>query len=174
MSKAVLLSIKPEWCDLIVSGQKKMEIRKTKPKINTPFKSYIYCSGRYFGLQSKTNPALKKNAAKKVIGEFDCSSIVEYRPGSSFDPINSCFSLRTLACVPPAEIWHYAEGKPIYGWFMTNLKIYDKPKNLEDFQLACNHKEDCGSCKRFDRKKYACIAGLTRPPMSWCYVEEIE
>ena len=149
MSKSVLLSIKPKWCDLIVSGQKKMEIRKT-------------------------NPALKKNAAKKVIGEFDCSSIAEYRPNSSFDPINACFSLRTLTCVPPAEIWHYAEGKPIYGWFMTNLNIYDKPKKLEDFQLVCNHKEDCGSCKRFDRKKYACIAGLTRPPMSWCYVEEIE
>ena len=44
MSKAVLLSIKPKWCELIANGKKTVEVRKTKPKIETPFKVYVYCT----------------------------------------------------------------------------------------------------------------------------------
>ena len=44
MSKAVLISIRPKWCELIASGKKTIEIRKTRPKIETPFKCYIYCT----------------------------------------------------------------------------------------------------------------------------------
>jgi hypothetical protein len=44
MSKAVMLSIRPKWCEKIVSGEKTIEVRKTRPKLNTPFKCYIYCT----------------------------------------------------------------------------------------------------------------------------------
>lgn len=44
MSKAVLISIRPEWCDLIVRGEKTIEVRKTRPRQETPFKAYIYCA----------------------------------------------------------------------------------------------------------------------------------
>lgn len=43
MSKAVFISIRPKWCERIVSGMKTIEVRKTRPKMNTPFKCYIYC-----------------------------------------------------------------------------------------------------------------------------------
>ena len=43
-NKAVLISIRPEWCDLIVRGKKTIEVRKTRPKLETPFKVYIYCT----------------------------------------------------------------------------------------------------------------------------------
>lgn len=42
--KSVLISIQPRWCELIASGKKTIEIRKTKPKLETPFKVYIYCT----------------------------------------------------------------------------------------------------------------------------------
>lgn len=42
--KAVLISIQPKWCELIASGKKTVEVRKTKPKIDVPFKCYIYCT----------------------------------------------------------------------------------------------------------------------------------
>ncbi len=42
--KAVLISIAPKWCKLIMDGQKTVEIRKSRPKIDTPFKCYIYCT----------------------------------------------------------------------------------------------------------------------------------
>ena len=44
MSKAVMLSIRPKWCEKIASGEKTIEVRKTKPKLETPFKCYIYCT----------------------------------------------------------------------------------------------------------------------------------
>lgn len=44
MSKAVLLSIRPKWCEKIANGEKIVEVRKTRPKMNTPFKCYIYCT----------------------------------------------------------------------------------------------------------------------------------
>ena len=44
MKKAVLISIRPEWCDLIVRGKKTIEVRKTRPKLETPFTAYIYCT----------------------------------------------------------------------------------------------------------------------------------
>ena len=44
MNRAVLISIKPEWCSLIATGNKTVEIRKSIPKLDTPFKCYIYCA----------------------------------------------------------------------------------------------------------------------------------
>ena len=58
MSKAVLISIRPGWCEKIISGQKTIEVRKTRPKMDTPFKCYIYKCGN-----------------GKVVGEFLCDEI---------------------------------------------------------------------------------------------------
>ena len=44
MSQAVLISIRPKWCEKIISGEKTIEVRKTRPKMNLPFKCYIYCT----------------------------------------------------------------------------------------------------------------------------------
>ena len=40
--KAVLISIRPEWCEKIANGQKSVEVRKTCPNLEVPFKCYIY------------------------------------------------------------------------------------------------------------------------------------
>ena len=42
--KSVLISIQPKWCERIADGSKTIEVRKTKPKLDTPFKVYIYCT----------------------------------------------------------------------------------------------------------------------------------
>ena len=88
MSKAVLFSIKPEWCALIANGQKTMEIRKTRPKQEPPFKGYIYCS--------KNGPLLYLSASRrfgngKVIGEFTCDRITTYKAGAQFTPDHAPF-----------------------------------------------------------------------------------
>lgn len=82
--KSVLISIQPKWCELIASGKKTIEVRKTMPKIDTPFKCYIYCtlsgSNEFFKEDCKgdiaewnrSKMALKKG---KVIGEFVCDEI---------------------------------------------------------------------------------------------------
>ncbi len=38
--KAVLLSIKPKFCELIASGKKTVEIRKNRPGIDVPSSVY--------------------------------------------------------------------------------------------------------------------------------------
>lgn len=96
--KAVLLSIQPRWCGLIASGKKTIEVRKTRPKIETPFKCYIYQSKSkdtliyvmkdgdndygtiYHGkpVFIKTLSPYSNGNEQKVIGEFTCDSISEY------------------------------------------------------------------------------------------------
>ena len=44
MAKAVLISIRPDWVEKILSGEKTLEVRKTRPKLEAPFKVYIYCT----------------------------------------------------------------------------------------------------------------------------------
>lgn len=41
--KSVLISIRPQWCEKIASGEKTIEVRKTAPK-ELPFKAYIYAT----------------------------------------------------------------------------------------------------------------------------------
>ena len=60
-----------------------------------------------------------------------------------------------------------------YGWHISDLKIYDKPKELKEFQKPC--KMDlpmCDRCEHYSIWDSRC-ENITRPPQSWCYVEEI-
>lgn len=136
MSKAVLLSIQPKWCEKIASGEKTIEIRKTQPKIKAPFKCYIYQTGMC-----------------GVIGEFICDKISMNFVGY-VDGIAGYHDLVSGSCVSNSDLMEYGKWRTLYGWHISNLQIYDNPKPLGDFQRA------------FDR------AGITRPPQSWCYVEE--
>ena len=82
MNKEVLISIQPQWCEKIASGEKTLEIRKTKPKLQTPFKCYIYCTkskdkifwqGKlYRYIDDKSHNLFDKPLNGKVIGEFVC------------------------------------------------------------------------------------------------------
>ena len=46
MAKTVLISIRPEWVEKIANEIKTVEVRKTKPYLETPFKCYIYCTNK--------------------------------------------------------------------------------------------------------------------------------
>lgn len=125
MMPKILLSIKPKYCELIASCRKKIEIRKTRPKLEPPFKCYIYCSkGRYFG-------------NSKVIGEFVCDAIIPISVTYS-DP-NHRLAQREfpLICLSDKEIIDYlGNEKTGYGWHISKLKIYDEPKELSEFGLT--------------------------------------
>ena len=83
--KSVLISIQPKWCELIASGKKTVEVRKTKPKLETPFKCYIYCTKdntfaekTLRGFDDKGKAIYYKANKGKVIGEFVCNDIIHY------------------------------------------------------------------------------------------------
>lgn len=165
--KSVLISIKPKYCELIASGKKTVEIRKTRPKLETPFKCYIYCTSKY---DKSGDGYFQGKYCGKVIGEFVCDHI--YPIAYTMDGFADFVDCQTT-CLNPIDFINYGKGQTLYGWHISDLVIYDKPKKISYFQKPCNHYNDCSTCKRFDRKDYACICGVTRPPQSWCYVEEL-
>lgn len=158
---AVLISIHPKWCDLIADGKKTVEVRKTKPKISTPFKVYIYCTKPYTAstedrfyiyLPPHDTP---KQVNGKVIGEFVCDRIrCEHEIADGLVDIG----LEETSCVGARELVEYANGKVLYSWHISDLVIYDKPKGLGKFK-------HCGV-------NYHYNPPITRPPQSWCYVTE--
>lgn len=71
MTKSILLSVRPRYCELIASGKKKVELRKNEPKIKTPFKCYIYCTKGGCDAKKKGQHLF----CGRVIGEFVCNAI---------------------------------------------------------------------------------------------------
>lgn len=211
MSKAVLISIRPQWCEEIASGEKTIEVRKTRPKMETPFKCYIYCTRdghdtdrlwvlnnqlrhEYAGLAAVCAnlgecPERHSIGNGKVIGEFVCDRIDTLLPANEpygiYD-IDDDYVFQT--CLEYGALWDYGNGQTLYGWHISNLKIYNEPKALNEFTAACRYKNDDGTCPSrriacsFQRYDYnpdgsintvECGNTIRRPPQSWGYVEEL-
>lgn len=188
MSKAVMISIHPKWCELIASGKKTIEVRKTRPKLDTPFKCYIYKTMTGYVSRSKENDILVPVTYGKVIGEFVCDNITRIAKtgymGSGEIPTYKLGPNLACSCLTYDELEEYAKGRPVYLWHISGLVIYDKPKELSDFAYAVicpyNSKNGCGyklHCFRAgEQGKGAhgrCGEYLSRPPQSWMYVEEL-
>lgn len=179
--KAVLISIRPKWVEKIANGEKTIEVRKTRPKLDTPFKCYIYCtqSGVALGAWGKHG---------KVIGEFTCDRI--YRIDK--DSTDFLFKAGGLSVYKQAaeekcglrvamtddDLHGYLGHYQGYGWHISDLVIYDKPKELIEFHTW----KKCKSCSKSGYESTACIydencmipAAITKAPQSWCYVEAME
>ena len=203
--KSVLISIRPKWVEKIASGEKTIEVRKSRPKIETPFKCYIYCtkpSKKYqtiFGcmvintdelyrlpngkikhdwsgeLMCYNDEYIRDNFLNcKVIGEFICDRVYLIKNrGDSFVVANEEQSVMNeiarQSCFDYYDMFAYLGNKNGYGWHISDLKIYDKPKELSEFKIGCK------GCKERDTYhcKFYCYGErpLTRSPQSWCYVE---
>lgn len=111
MRKAVLISIRQEWCEKIINGQKTIEVRKTRPKMDTPFKCYIYKCGN-----------------GKVIGEFLCDEIININ-GAGRIPSDAA----RPTCLEPAELHQYLGASTGFGWHISDLRVYDHTRDLWEF-----------------------------------------
>lgn len=171
--KSVLISINPKWCELIANGKKTIEVRKTKPKIEGPFKCYIYCtkpSKKYqtvCGCMVLNNDELYRHPTQgikrgdsielmsrddygkdnflngKVIGEFVCDTFITDKSHGKNDLFNAA------ACLSEKEAIEYCNGKDVYGWHISELKSYDEPRELNEFYKPCIDEEMqyCPCCK---------------------------
>lgn len=220
--KSVMMSIKPKYCELIASSKKTVEVRKTRPKIETPFKCYIYCTlppkeellnfGSFreyanelirlqdglivydYGMRVccdiEGRPYSQDNfLCKKVIGEFVCDCIDEIdvvdNAIMTYIQVNKKpdMFIASETCLNVDELQKYLNNKIGYGWHISDLVIYDKPKELEAFTTFCYaNKKRCANCKHylFDNddlngyRRWCDVCHrkpLTRPPQSWCYVK---
>lgn len=207
--KSVLISIRPEWCEKEASGEKNAEIRKTRPKLNPPFKVYIYCTkntkknalhtyirsgyGRKeFGIIEQWRsgkeivdvnahlPAYRYNAylaEGKVIGEFVCDKIDYWNHHINDDNTITLERASELSCVSEDDLVKYADLGHFYAWHISDLVIYEKPRPLSDFKPPCDgfDKRCQVSCAKITTggKSRCTRRQFTRPPQSWCYVEEV-
>ena len=169
--KAVLISIQPKWCELIASGKKTVEVRKTKPKLEMPFKVYIYeTQGRTETPWIDEEGHVIFKGRGEIIGEFVCDRISEYECSSEgFGELATTCG----TCLTYDEIINYCNGNSLYGWCISDLVIYDEPKELREFYSLCE-KGNCHLCD-WEREYDSCGCNrkkpITRPPQSWCYVE---
>lgn len=193
--KSILMSIQPKWCGLIASGKKTVEVRKTKPKLETPFKVYIYCTntkpylvwgdvfrGNWETKFTHLSGYSREEAERiwdvfngKIIGEFVCDKLVWVLAHPSIFAKHPTFYSKSIndACLTQDEVEQYSCGKDVYGWHISDLVIYDEPKELSEFKKINREcwyadlglaKRDCPECKNAE-----CF--ISRPPQSWCYVE---
>lgn len=175
--KSVLLSIKPKYCELIASGKKTIEVRKTKPKLDTPFKCCIYCTHNGSSAKEKDRN-LYTDFSGKVIGEFVCDEIIEILLDNEIYGIYDISDDEVIAsCLVNGDLWDYGKGKTLYGWHISNLVIYDKLKEITHFLKPCKCDFDIEKCMGCENLSYNDLGGeccdrrITRPPQSWCYVE---
>lgn len=169
MSKAVLISIRPKWCEKIASGEKTIEIRKTRPKLETPFKCYIYETR---GFVEKDGIMIFRLGGT-VIGEFVCDEINRVNISGFWDEGGRQLENRIAdTCLTPMAMCEYAGERVCYGWHISDLKIYDTPKELSEFKGLCKVEADCCACPHYNYSKLDCDGRtISRPPQSWCYVE---
>ena len=199
--KAIIKAFSPKKCEKIFNGEMTIDVCKTAPKLDPPFKVYVYRTKDKVGKAIVNKVLNGVYGGGKVIGEFVCDKVIKY----GYDVI-SCAKFEVNgayveeakrynagACLSAEEMYEYSNGKPLYGWYITAPKLYDKPKELSEFRKPDFFRDcerDCRKncdmeyyrCPTRDSHKASAMAGycrkkgknLTRPPQSFMYVEEIE
>lgn len=179
--KAVLMSIKPKWCKLIFSGEKTIEVRKTAPKLETPFKVYVYCTKERMTRVPSMYAYLHKNEPR---------ACAEYGTIETWGKIGDVIVNPHLASKHVSFGMH---GKVVGEFVCDKVRAYI-PFGLRGFELfpewlkeMCLSKEQLDKYgglktlygwhitapKLFDEPRELSEFGIARAPMSWCYVEEV-
>lgn len=149
--KSVLISIQPKWCELIANGKKTIEVRKTAPKLEAPFKCYIYATkpkkfikgyadddlfrhvdgriecGFSYQLVLEEGATIENNILSgKVIGEFLCDQIIKYKGGVDYGVTKDgrvfyCGTLAECTGLTRAECLDYGKKKILCGYELQTL-----------------------------------------------------
>lgn len=179
--KAILMSIRPQWVAKILNGEKTVEIRKKFPKDYVGW-VYIYCTkkdslgrikdtprDRYFVDCVETPQDFKKmdsgyDGKGKVVAKFTLNKV---EPIAQYDGNEERYFTKSLwetelfekSCLGLEEMRNYIHNHCGYAIHITNLEIFDKPKEISEF----TYWKDYGDCKQTMK--------LTRAPQSWCWIE---
>lgn len=133
--KTILLSLHQEWWDKMLTGEKDIEVRKTKPQdIFQDYRVIVYITG-----------------GVGIVGEFMSNHFWPIRMLPSLQKTIGADKrdLASHSCLTWKQLYEYAgnSGKRLWGWQVSDVKAYDKPKSLSEF-------------------------GLKRPPQSWMYLKD--
>ena len=178
--QAVMISIRPHWVYEILEGRKEIEVRKGRPKQDPPFKCYIYET------QGKTDtPWMDEDGHMifkgrgAVVAEFICDRIDIYTTviAAKHECTISDEAMHKGSGLTEGELRYYEHSSSwedfrqsyfgLFGWHISNLKVYKKPYPLSDF---------CTGSSRFtfNSKGRTVYSGMKRAPQSWCYVDDAD
>ena len=193
--KAVYRSIKPYWLYLILIGKKTIEVGKNFPKaVDWNKEVFLHCSKDMKSF--KRIPEKDREWMQKYLGKVACRFVCGridtigkrginnnfdycYQSLNMFgnDDIEVEITAIQKSCIPKAELNAYgATSMRLFAWRISDLKIYDKPRESGEFLCKCN-KKYCTGCEDFcdeGETSFRMCGGLkvvTRPPQSWMYVE---
>lgn len=181
--RSVLRSDKPYWVYLMLTGQKTIEVGKDFPQAEDWDGTLdIYCSKDKKSFNRI--PAADREWMRKYLGKvalkFVCNNIAKYKYDIGGVDIDDDERLQTM--LTWEEINIYANGQTLYGLYMSDLQVYDAPKELGEFARKCDGNCKIGNkmCAKLKDHRLDVWANcdsllpLTRPPQSWQYVEVVE
>lgn len=180
MTKGVMISINPVFVRAIEQRIKTLEVRKNMPKLEVPFRCFIYCTANgsgellrdvFRGDLAAWNNEKWGERKGKVVGEFVCDQIecVDIPYPAFQGKLDKRYGEQS--CVRYYDLHRYVYHDAAYFWHITDLKMYEHPNDLSDFKpwsRECKCSDlglaipDCWTC-------HACK--MERPPQSWCYVD---
>lgn len=195
--KAVLRSIKPYWLYLILIGEKTVEVGKDFPKAEVWNKEVnLYCSKDKKSFDRI--PEKDREWMRKYLGKCACRFVCNKIEDLRYDALEMTYFSRKYrdtklldeeffpgTQVTYQEAYDYCKGMSygeedsdlFYGWHISDLKIYDKPRELSEFKRECNHvcvdTKTKKKCERILVDGFSCngLKSIKRPPQSWTYVE---
>ena len=176
--KSIILPCTPIECEKIAKGDMSILVRKKVPK-ETPFKAYIYCT---WG-NPKENYALGKKG--KGIGEFTCDKVEKYEPHvilSAHYEVNGAYVEEKLrynkgTSLSYEDMVKKSNSKTLRGLCISNLKIYDEPKDLNEFMKPCVYVSwKCDGCGLAECGEgyFVCGNRVTQAPREYVYVRNLE
>lgn len=177
--KAIMISIKSKWCAKIMNGEKTIEVRKSKALARAIQKLIdergyveIYV---YYNKGSRRFPRCVLNG--KVVFKFRCYKVEEIDCIASDNGFAikryktkelSIVDIMEKSCLVFEDLKDYLCYSNGYAIYISNLEIFDKPKELDDF-------------KHYIKRRFCLVGGgigediflqsLEKAPQNFCYVE---
>ena len=175
--KSVIASLKPYFYYLVGEGIKKIEVRKSEPKADDWNRETYF----YMSKDEKSFAKIPKELQEKYRKHFGkvgmhivCDEVYEWKYDYC-DGVDIDDDLILDTCLDRQDINIYAKGKTLYGWHISDLKIYDKAEELSKFRKWCHGIGKCSNC--LDNVYWGgnCDGGvIEKAPQSWGYCEELE
>ena len=193
MSKSILLSIRPEWVEKILNGEKTIEVRKQFPKDYVGW-VYIYCTKDYkkilfenggYGWRLNTwnkNKNVITTNNGKVVARFWCDKVETISLPYTYFGTNkwvSCENERTLqtetideqellkkSCISEEQIYKYLN-------FKKSPKQVGYAIHISKLEIFDEPRELSEFKFWKDKSEYGCWYEnkLTKAPQNYCYIE---
>lgn len=164
---SILLPVNPPYAGMLVDGKKTVEWRKKPLPTGT---AYIYETKKHGGGGMVIGKVYILRSTKEDVGDLFGKMY------DQFSTVPDIMNFLKEGKISKEDLVKYGNGNSVYACECCEAFKFITPLPLNRFWLPCNWKYDCCTCKLWNPDKYEAFCKraepLTRPPQSWCYVED--